>query len=121
MLVVSIGSILGSLALLVIIDRMHHRMLLITTCCALAVLFAVWGQCCWADVRYLYPRVASLSTRCLSWCIFSSFFLGPRTLVLIMGVEPFPTVYPGTFYGMAAAAAKVGVILIRPFSHWWSR
>jgi len=42
------------------------------------------------------------------------FTLGPRTVVLIIAVELFPTMYRGTFYGVAAATAKVGAIAIRP-------
>ncbi|KAK1831483.1 major facilitator superfamily domain-containing protein [Podospora conica] len=41
--VVSIGSLLGSATLLVVINRVHRRVLLMATCSTLAVLFAIAG------------------------------------------------------------------------------
>ncbi|KAJ4416499.1 hypothetical protein N0V82_006694 [Gnomoniopsis sp. IMI 355080] len=41
------------------------------------------------------------------------FNLGPNTLIFIMAVEIFPTVYRGTFFEIAAAMGKVGAMVIR--------
>ncbi|KAK0648710.1 major facilitator superfamily domain-containing protein [Cercophora newfieldiana] len=113
MLVVSIGSILGSLALMIVINRVHRRVLLMTTCCALAALFAVSGSVLLGTRASPSPE-SRIAIDVLFGLMHFLFVLGPRTLVLIMGVELFPTVYRGTFYGLAAAAAKVGAIVIRP-------
>jgi PHS family inorganic phosphate transporter-like MFS transporter len=111
MLVVSIGSILGSLALITVINRVHRRVLLMVSCTALAVLFAVTGAVL-LGTRSTPESGAAVDV--LFGAMHFLFTLGPRTLVLIMAVELFPTVYRGTFYGMAAAVGKVGAIAIRP-------
>ncbi|KAJ4172051.1 hypothetical protein NW754_007649 [Fusarium falciforme] len=38
---------------------------------------------------------------------------GPNTMIFALAAEIFPTVYRGTFYGVAAATGKVGAIIIR--------
>jgi MFS transporter, PHS family, inorganic phosphate transporter len=41
------------------------------------------------------------------------FNLGPNTLIFVIAVEIFHTVYRGTFYGIAAACGKIGAMVIR--------
>lgn len=38
---------------------------------------------------------------------------GLNTMIFVLAAEIFPTVYRGTFYGIAAATGKVGAIIIR--------
>jgi len=40
--------------------------------------------------------------------------IGLQTLILIIAVKVFPTIYWGTFYGVAGAVGKVGSIAILP-------
>ncbi|KAK4183282.1 major facilitator superfamily domain-containing protein [Podospora australis] len=109
--VVSIGAILGSAALIVIVNRFHRRSLLRVTSCALALLFGITGTVLLATPPKTDNRTA---VDVLFGIMHFLFGVGPRTLVMIIAAEVFPTVYRGTFYGMAAAAGKVGAIVIRP-------
>ncbi|KAK3386805.1 major facilitator superfamily domain-containing protein [Podospora didyma] len=108
MLIDSIGSVLGNLALICLINRIHRRHLLIATLLGLGLLFTIAGAIVIAtgtgvtEVKVLFGVMQFL------------FSLGPRTLVMILGAEMFPTVYRGTFYGVAAAVGKIGAIVIRP-------
>lgn len=113
MLVVSIGSVLGSMALIAVINRVHRRVLLMATCGALALLFAISGAVLLGTATRSSPE-SRVAIDVLFGLMHFLFTLGPRTLVLIIAVELFPTMYRGTFYGMAAAAGKLGAIVIRP-------
>ncbi|KAK0712089.1 hypothetical protein B0H67DRAFT_647406 [Lasiosphaeris hirsuta] len=112
MLVVSIGSILGSSILIVIINRFHRRNLLTATCFILAILFAISGGILVG--KGSAGRIRGTEVDVFIGMMHLFFSLGPKTLILIVGVEIFPTVYGGTFYGMAAAMGKLGAVVIRP-------
>lgn len=116
MLVVSIGSLVGSGLLLLVINRVHRRMLLMTTCGGLAVLFAIAGAVVFGrDQEVAVAGTASnTALDVLSGMMHFLFTLGPRTLLPIMAVELFPTVYRGTFYALACAAGRLGAIIVRP-------
>ena len=113
MIVVSIGSVLGSAALYAIINRVHRRVLLMVTSAALTLLLAISGAVLLGTGTRSSPG-SRVAIDVLFGFMHFLFTLGPRTLVLIMAVELFPTMYRGTFYGAAAATAKVGAIAIRP-------
>ncbi|KAK3339717.1 major facilitator superfamily domain-containing protein [Lasiosphaeria hispida] len=112
MLVVSIGSLLGSAALIAVINRFHRRVLLMATCGALAVLFAVTGSVLLGTGEE--GVAANTAVDVLFGVMHFLFTLGPRTLILILAAELFPTVYRGTFYSIAGAAGRIGAIAIRP-------
>ncbi|KAK0612398.1 major facilitator superfamily domain-containing protein, partial [Bombardia bombarda] len=112
MLIVSIGAILGNIALVLLIDRFHRRKLLALTFSMLALLFAVSGTTVLATNRA--PGPALIATDVVFGIMHFFFSFGPKTLILVVAAEIFPTVYRGTFYGIAAGMGKVGAIIIRP-------
>jgi len=110
MLVVSIGSLLGNATLICIIDNFRRKRILIVTFFILTILFAVTG----ATLKTTYEAEQSHRATIIFFGIMHFFFtVGPKTVILILAVEMFPTVYRGTFYGVAAAVGKVGAIIIR--------
>lgn len=116
MLVVSIGSLLGSALLLTIVNRVHRRVLLMTTCGGLVVLLAIAGAVVLGrdqDV-VVSGTAANTAIDVLSGMMHFMFTLGPRALLPILAVELFPTVYRGTFYALACAAGRLGAIIVRP-------
>lgn len=116
MLVVSIGSLLGSALLLTIVNRIHRRVLLMTTSGGLVVLLAIAGAVVLGrdqDV-VVSGTAANRAIDVLSGMMHFLFTLGPRALLPILAVELFPTVYRGTFYALACAAGRLGAIIVRP-------
>lgn len=112
LLVVSIGSTLGNICLIFLINRYHRKQMLTMSCCMLAALLSVSGGI------LIGTRQAGRNWNTAVDILFGMmhFFLsiGPKTLILIIAAEVFPTVYRGTFYGIAGAVGKVGGIAIRP-------
>jgi len=110
MLVVSIGSLLGNAALVCIINNFRRKRILIVTFLILTVLFAITG----ATLKTTYDSKQPHRVTIIFFGIMHFFFtVGPKTVILILAVEMFPTVYRGSFYGVAAAVGKVGAIIIR--------
>ncbi|VUC25915.1 unnamed protein product [Clonostachys rosea] len=106
----SVASIVGSIAAVFIINRYKRRNLLAWTCGILCVLFFAAG----IAVRYATEtpaNEASLVFFALTQFVFN---LGPNTLTFIIAAESFPTLFRGTFHGVAAAMGKVGALIIRP-------
>lgn len=132
MIVVSIGSILGNLALLLLIDRFRRRLILVTTFVLLALLFAFVGGTLLTAAK---GGKSHLVTTVFFGIIHFFFTVGPKTVILVLAVELFPTAYRGTMvrnpcacfihccqpisdyifiqYGISAAVGKLGAILIR--------
>ncbi|KAK3385858.1 major facilitator superfamily domain-containing protein [Podospora didyma] len=110
LLVVSIGSILGNLALVFVIDRFRRRWILMTSFVMLAFLFALTGGTLLGTVERQQPH---LVTTVFFGIMHFFFTIGPKTVILVLAVELFPTVYRGTFYGVSACVGKFGAILIR--------
>ncbi|KAK3986476.1 major facilitator superfamily domain-containing protein [Cladorrhinum sp. PSN332] len=111
MLVTAIGQILGSIALIIIVNRFHRKNILTFSFSILAVFFTILGV-----VLLASPQTPSIKTAVdvISGIMHFFFNLGPKTLILMIAVEIFPTVHRGTFYGLAAASGKLGGIVIRP-------
>ena len=129
MVIVSIGSLLGNLALVCggLVDRFHRKRIMTVCYLALAVLFGICGAILLSTGprrhghdSHVPPGLQRLqqdphpAVHVLFGIMHFFFTVGPRTLVFILAVEMFPTVYRGTFYGIAAAVGKVGAIVIRP-------
>ncbi|ENH73441.1 Inorganic phosphate transporter PHO84 [Fusarium oxysporum f. sp. cubense race 1] len=107
--VVSIGSLIGSIGSILIIDFFRRKVILIATFLAITVLLAIAGGT-------LLGSEASDSHHAAVVCygILQFFFnLGPNTLIFVLAAEIFPTTYRGTFNGIAAASGKVGAVIIR--------
>ncbi|KAG8160876.1 hypothetical protein KVR01_009140 [Diaporthe batatas] len=109
LLLSSIASLAGSLVAIPMVHYANRKRLLIYTSVALSFLFIATG----ASV----VRTFSRPTHYLSMVFFAlaqfMFNVGPNTLTFIITAEVFPTVFRGSFYGIAAASGKLGAIVIR--------
>jgi PHS family inorganic phosphate transporter-like MFS transporter len=110
LLIVSIASFLGSMAAIVTINRFRRKSILVATFLLLSVLFAVCGGTLLSATRGHRSHVVSTVFYALLQFMFN---LGPNTVIFILAAELFPTVYRGTFFGIAAAIGKIGAIIIR--------
>lgn len=107
---VCIPSMVGSIAAIFIVNRFRRKMILLTTFLVLAVLFAVTGGTLIAAHRAGQSHRATLVFYAIIQFVYN---LGPNTFIFVLAAEIFPTVYRGTFFGIAAAGGKVGAIIIR--------
>lgn len=105
----SISSLVGSIIAIPVVHFANRKRLLIGTSLSLTLLFIATG----ASVFRTYAT----SDHEVSMVFFAlaqfMFNVGPNTLTFIMAAEIFPTVFRGTFYGISAAAGKLGAIIIR--------
>ena len=107
----SISSLVGSVAVIIIINRASRRSLLFWTSLALCIIFFITG----ALVKAEYASTGNIASM-VFYALAQFFFnLGPNTVVFILAAEIFPTMFRGTLYGLAAASGKAGALLIRPF------
>lgn len=105
----SISSLVGSLVAIPVVHFANRKRLLIGTSLSLTLLFIATG----ASVVRTYAKPnheVSMVFFALAQFMFN---VGPNTLTFIMAAEIFPTVFRGTFYGISAAAGKLGAIIIR--------
>ncbi|KAI3398218.1 hypothetical protein diail_9695 [Diaporthe ilicicola] len=105
----SISSLVGSLVAIPVVHFANRKRLLIGTSLSLTLLFIATG----ASVVRTYATAnheVSMVFFALAQFMFN---VGPNTLTFIMAAEIFPTVFRGTFYGISAAAGKLGAIIIR--------
>jgi MFS transporter, PHS family, inorganic phosphate transporter len=109
-LIVSIASLVGSIAAILIINFFRRKYILVATFSMLSVLFAIAGASLIATDKADQAHVLTTVFYAILQFIFN---LGPNTLIFVLAAEIFPTVYRGTFYGIAAASGKVGAIIIR--------
>lgn len=108
---VSIGSLLGSIILIKAIDYVPRTHLLAWSFAGLALLFAtIGGSFFRAFHSDLYALTISLYV--LAQLLFN---LGPNTLTFIIPAEIFPTRYRATSHGIAAAAGKLGSVIVQSF------
>lgn len=105
----SISSLVGSIVAIPVVHFANRKRLLIGTSLSLTLLFIATGA---SVVRtYATPdHEVSMVFFALAQFMFN---VGPNTLTFIMAAEIFPTVFRGTFYGISAAAGKLGAIIIR--------
>lgn len=105
----SISSLVGSVVAIPVVHLANRKRLLIGTSLSLTLLFIATGA---SVVRtYATPdHEVSMVFFALAQFMFN---VGPNTLTFIMAAEIFPTVFRGTFYGVSAAAGKLGAIIIR--------
>ncbi|KAH7160373.1 major facilitator superfamily domain-containing protein [Dactylonectria estremocensis] len=110
LLLSSIASIFGSLAAILVINRFSRRNLLAVSSGILSLLFLATGFSVWQATEKKANEV-SMVFFALTQFMFN---LGPNTLTFIIAAESFPTVFRGSFMGIAAAGGKLGALLIRP-------
>lgn len=108
---VSVGSMLGSIILIKVINYVPRKAWLTWSFVAMAVLFAVVGG------SYFKAANSDLHALTIVLYIFCQllFNLGPNTLTFIIPAEIFPTRYRGTCHGISAAAGKLGSIVVQAF------
>uniref|UniRef100_A0A2D3VGD6 Major facilitator superfamily (MFS) profile domain-containing protein n=1 Tax=Ramularia collo-cygni TaxID=112498 RepID=A0A2D3VGD6_9PEZI len=107
---VSIASILGSLLVIVLINRFDRKHMLTITFGLLAiVLFAACGS-----FKALFHQESLHIVLIMFWVVISFLFsFGPNTLTFVIPAEIFPTKYRCTLYGASAAFGKIGAILVQ--------
>jgi MFS transporter, PHS family, inorganic phosphate transporter len=85
-------------------------MILVVTFLILALLFAITGGTLITSYRANQNHMVTTVFYGITQFVIN---IGPNTLTFVLAAEIFPTVYRGTFYGIAAATGKVGAIIIR--------
>jgi PHS family inorganic phosphate transporter-like MFS transporter len=110
--IVSIASVVGSLFAILIVNYFRRKRILFVTFLVAAVLFAITGA------TLLVSKDEQHHTITIAFYAITQFVynVGPNTLIFIIAAEVFPTVYRGTFNGIAAAGGKIGAITIRAIS-----
>lgn len=108
----SVAAVAGSLAVIPLVNYVSRKAHFVWTTGILTILFAVTA----VSVSQTYARpshVVSMVFYALTQFMFN---LGPNTLTFILAAEAFPTEFRGTCYGIAAAAGKLGAIIVRPIT-----
>jgi MFS transporter, PHS family, inorganic phosphate transporter len=106
---VSIGSVVGSLVLLKVIDYVPRKTFMVWSFLALAALLAITGGSLFGVFR-TNEHAVTIVFYALSQFVFN---LGPNTLTFIIPAEIFPTRYRATCHGLSAASGKLGSIIIQ--------
>ena len=108
---VSIGSMLGSIIIIKMINYVPIKAWLAWSFVGMAVLFAIVGG--------TYFRAANSDLHALTIVLYVLcqllFNLGPNTLTFIVPAIIFPTRYRATCHGISAAAGKLGSVLVQAF------
>lgn len=109
-LIVSTASLAGSISAILIINRFKRSVILFATFSLLSLLFAVGGASLIATYEDNENHIVTTVFYAILQFVFN---LGPNPLIFALPAEIFPTVYRGTFYGVAAACGKIGAVVIR--------
>jgi MFS transporter, PHS family, inorganic phosphate transporter len=116
LITVCIGSMSGCLLLLLIIDYIPRKEFLMFSFIWLAALFFVTGGSFFSVFHNDFHAVTIVL---VALCHFS-FNLGPNTLTFIIPAEIFPTRYRATCHGIAAAAGKLGSVIVQASLPTWT-
>jgi PHS family inorganic phosphate transporter-like MFS transporter len=108
----SVAAVVGSLAVIPLVNYVSRKTHYVWTTAALTILFAVTA----VSVSQTYGTPAHKASMVFYALGQFMFNLGPNTLTFILAAESFPTEFRGTCYGIAAAAGKVGAIIVRPIT-----
>ncbi|KAK8096045.1 hypothetical protein PG999_014067 [Apiospora kogelbergensis] len=103
---ISSGTLLGSLVILFAIDYLPRVTWMAWTFVALAGLFAINGGTFFVTFE-TDKHALTVTLYVLAQVLFN---LGPNTMTFIVPAELFGTQYRAAFYGVAAAAGKLGAI-----------
>jgi PHS family inorganic phosphate transporter-like MFS transporter len=115
LITVCIGSVSGCVLLLMIIDYVPRKQFLMYSCLWLAALFFITGGSFFA---VFHNDLHAVSIVLVALCHFS-FNLGPNTLTFLIPAEIFPTRYRATCHGIAAAAGKLGSVIVQASLPTW--
>ena len=105
----SIAALVGSIAVIPLVDRLSRKKPYLSTTWTLAVLFA----CMAISVSPTYAEPIHQVAMVFYILAQVMFNLGPNTLTFILAVEIFPTEVLATSYGIAAAFGKLGAMTAR--------
>lgn len=116
MMTISIGSLVGSLLLIKVINYIPRRSMLAWSFTGLGVLLVITGGAFYA------VHETAMHALIIAFYVFCQllFNLGPNTLIFIMPAEIFPTRYRATCHGISAAAGKLGSVLAQVFVRYVS-
>ncbi|PSS03184.1 major facilitator superfamily domain-containing protein [Coniella lustricola] len=103
-------SVVGGICALFIINMFRRKHILAVTSLLISICLAITGVSLIVSACLMQSHmVAKVMYGILSFL----FNLGPNTFTFVIAAEVYPTVYRGTFFGLSAAAGKVGAALIR--------
>jgi PHS family inorganic phosphate transporter-like MFS transporter len=108
-LTTSVASILGAVAIIVLINRIDRRRALIFSFAFLSLALLVLAVL----FHYLFHTSAHWVLVIFYALVQFGFAFGPNTLTFIMAAEIFPTRYRCTCYGIAAASGKLGSVFVQ--------
>ncbi|KAK4031646.1 hypothetical protein C8A01DRAFT_21176, partial [Parachaetomium inaequale] len=111
-----LGSLAGCMLLLLIVDYIPRKQFLTYSFVWLAALFFVTGGSFFAVFHNDFHAVTIVL---VALCHFS-FNLGPNTLTFLIPAELFPTRYRATCHGIAAAAGKLGSVIVHATLPTWT-
>jgi PHS family inorganic phosphate transporter-like MFS transporter len=116
LITVCIGSVSGCVMLLLLIDYVPRRQFLMYSFIWMAALFFVTGGSFFA---VFHNDLHAVSIVLVALAHFS-FNLGPNTLTFVIPAELFPTRYRATCHGIAAAAGKLGSVIVQATLPTWT-
>ena len=108
-LTTSVSSILGAIAIIMLINRIDRRRALIFSFAFLSLALLVLAIL----FRYLFHTSAHWVLVIAYALVQFGFAFGPNTLTFVMAAEIFPTRYRCTCYGIAAACGKLGSVFVQ--------
>jgi PHS family inorganic phosphate transporter-like MFS transporter len=108
----SVAGVVGSLAVIPLVNYVSRKTQYVWTTGILTILFAVTA----VAVSQTYGTSAHLVSMVFYALTQFMFNLGPNTLTFILATESFPTEFRGTTNGIAAASGKLGAIIVRPIT-----
>ncbi|PVH68959.1 MFS general substrate transporter [Cadophora sp. DSE1049] len=109
MMVVSAGSMVGSIALILSIDYISRKKLFVWSFLGLAFLFAIAGGCLF-KTSPTNPQALETTLYILTQILSN---IGPNALTFIIPAEIFPTRYRSTCHGISASFGTFGSIIIQ--------
>ena len=104
-LVVSVGAMIGSIALVVAIDHFNRKRLQWRMFVVLGFLFVITGGTYRIGNNGVTITLYILCQMC--------FYFGPNGLTFIIPAELFPTKYRATCHGISAASGKFGSVIVQ--------
>jgi PHS family inorganic phosphate transporter-like MFS transporter len=105
--VVSVGAMIGSIALIVAIDHFNRKRLQWMMFIVLGFLFIITGGTYYVGNNGVTITLYILCQIC--------FYFGPNGLTFIIPAELFPTKYRTTCHGLSAASGKLGSVIVQIF------
>lgn len=107
---VAIAAVAGSVVAIVLVQRFRRRYALVTTFVLAAIIFAATGATLYLSAKEGQRHIAAMVLYAILQFVLN---VGPNTLVFVISAEIWPTIFRGSFYGLANAGGKLGGIIVR--------